>query len=240
MERHVYGRITSGLQPDTLTMKTIEFVYKRLPTWRDYPSRPHTQDERQLNQQLCNYLNSKDIREAYPMVQFNHEQGQAPNRSVDIGVSLSEDIEEYDFIEANLSIFKPFLVFECKRLPAPSRNREMEYVTSGVDGTKGGIQRFKLGLHGGKFNVAGMIAYIQDGSTSEWLTTINNWITNLSQGTIPDMCIWNTNELLKEYEEILNTGMAKCLSINQRINSNLSDKIKLYHLWIVMNERINH
>ena len=57
--------------------------------------------------------------------------------------------------------YDPYLVIEGKRLPAPTSDREKEYVT-GFDRITGTLQRFKLGLHGGRLDIGAMVAYVQD------------------------------------------------------------------------------
>lgn len=58
------------------------------------------------------------------------------------------------------------MVIECKRLPTPGgKDREREYVSGfHANGSPtGGIQRFKLGLHGGQVHDAAMIGYVVNG-----------------------------------------------------------------------------
>jgi len=57
-------------------------------------------------------------------------------------------------------------------LPAPAATREREYVTGGTE-KSGGIQRFKLGLHGAQQEAGAMIGYIQDKDPKSWQSSIN-------------------------------------------------------------------
>jgi hypothetical protein len=224
------GKITSGLAPGTLALKTIDFVRDQLPFWRDDPSRPDEQSENRLNLQLCKFLNTK-ARNDFPMVHFEHEEYQPDGRSVDVSASPVTGA----IIGASLyTIYDPVIVFECKRLPAPSSDREKEYVTGGIKRKNGGIQRFKLGLHGANHDMAAMIGYLQEGSASYWHDKINKWIVELSSGGMADVCVWSRSEMLEKLKEDSSMGIANCQSTHDRIGSAKSNKILIRHLWIKM------
>lgn len=226
----ITGKITSGLAPGTLASKTIDFVQEQLPLWRDDPNRPDEQSENKLNLHLCKFLDVK-ARNEFPLIRFDHEEYQFGLRSVDISASPITEV----IIGASLyTIYDPVIVFECKRLPAPSPDREKEYVTGGIKHTNGGIQRFKLGLHGADHDIAAMIGYIQERSAREWYDKINKWIIELSNGTIADVCVWNTSDMLEQLKEDLSKGIANCRSTNTRSGSAQSNKILIRHLWITM------
>jgi len=224
------GKITSGLVPDTIALKTINFVYAQLPAWRDDSSRPDEETEKELNLQLCKFLDSH-ARNDFPMVQFVHEEYQSNRRSPDISAS---PVAQMTIGVKLYTIYDPITVFECKRLPTPSRGREKEYVTGGTEDKSGGIQRFKLGLHGVDQNIAAMIGYLQKCSAPHWHNEINKWITELCSGIITDTCNWNLNETLEPLEEDTSNGIAKCRSVHSRTGSNRSDTIVLHHLWVTM------
>ena len=226
----ITGKITSGLALGTLALKTIDFVYEQLPLWRDDPNRPDEQYENKLNLHLCKFLDVK-ARNEFPSIRFDHEEYQFGLRSVDISASPITEV----IIGASLyTIYDPAIVFECKRLPAPSPEREKEYVTGGIEHKKGGIQRFKLGLHGANHDMAAMIGYLQEGSASDWHDKINKWIVELSSGGIADVCVWSRSELLQKLEEDPLMGIANCQSTHDRIGSAKSNKILIRHLWIKM------
>lgn len=223
------GKITSGLVLGTLAQKTIYFVYTQLPAWRDDPDRPDEQSENRLNSQLCKFLNSH-ARNDFTMVFFQHEEYQSGRTSVDISASLYEAVSGG---AKTYTIYDPIVVFEGKRLPAPSRGREKEYVTGGIE-KSGGIQRFKLGLHGTNHDVAAMIGYLQEGHASYWHDKINKWIAELSRGAIADGCVWNISEILETLEEDSSKGIANCSSTHNRSGSAQSNKILIHHLWVTM------
>lgn len=233
-EEFSIGKITSGVDLRTLALKTIDFVRRQLPIWRDDPYRPEEKSEFNLNLHLSKFLNAR-ARNEFSMIQFNIEEPQSGRRKSDMAASPVQTTS----IGANqYTIYNPFLVFECKRLPAPEPTREREYVTGGREHLTGGIQRFKLGLHGMEMELAGMIGYIQKRSVREWHADINDWIANLSSDKEADICIWNTSEKLMPLHEDVSKGLAYCQSTHSRIgNIAKKMKIELHHSWIVMNQR---
>ena len=163
--------ITSGIAPGTAMQKTLLFVETQLPIWRDMPGRPIAEGEEDLNSQLCKFLNAAARSQNFSMAYFHHEERQTGRRRVDLSALSPQPLIE------GRSYFnlEPFLVLEGKRLPAPSNDREREYVT-GTKTVSGGIERFKKGLHGASLRQAGMIAYIQNDSSEVWFPRINSWI----------------------------------------------------------------
>lgn len=115
---------------------------------------------------------------------------------------------------------------EAKRLPAPSKNREKEYVIGKKK--NGGIERFKLEEHGKGLIECGMVGYIEKDSFDYWFKSINSWISELSGRNN-----WAESEQLQNLEK--DNSYAKSYSVVHRINDHLS----LFHLWI-KNIRINH
>ena len=168
------------------------------------------------------------------MVRFDHEEYQTGRRSVDLSASPIKTM----VIGAQMyAIYDAFLVFECKRLPAPSKDREKEYVTGGVDKTSGGIQRFKLGLHGAGLDPVAMIGYVQEYSLRYWFRKIDEWISELAISARADICVWNDSELLEMIDECVPKGLAICRSVHMRTDSTTSSDITIYHLWIAMNKQ---
>jgi hypothetical protein len=197
VNKNSFGRITSGIKSKTSVLGIINFISVQLPFWRDDPNRVDEQSEHKLNAQLSKFLNYR-AREYLPMFRFDHEEPQQGNRSIDISVSPETTM----VIEARTyTIYDPVLVIECKRLPAPSADREKEYVSSqSPDKITGGIQRFKLGLHGAKYDLAAMVGYIQDYNDKGWIDTINKWIKEFAAKPTGDGCVWSDDEILHLYE----------------------------------------
>ncbi|ABW68943.1 hypothetical protein [Desulfosudis oleivorans] len=225
------GQITSGIDvPSTLALKTISFINQNLPAWRDDPDRPKEQSEDKLNLQLCKFLDSRARRD-FPMVRFDHEEYQTGIRRVDLSAS---PVEKAIFGAITYTIYDPILVIEGKRLPAPSTNREKEYVIGDVNKKNGGIERFKLGLHGFDLNIAVIVGYVQEKRLDHWYQKINEWILELADGTKKGSCVWNTDEVLKQLMQYRITRVSSCQSTHSRTGSKVSSEIKIHHLWIAM------
>jgi hypothetical protein len=232
-KENIYGgRITSGIKLKTFQLKIINFVFEQLPNWRDDHDRPDGDSEPVLNPQLSIFLDCK-ARNDFSMIHFCHEEPQLPNRSVDVAV---KPIEKMTIEAQRYTAYTPIIVFECKRLPAPDIKREKEYVT-GIDSNKisGGIQRFKLGFHGNKYDMAAMIGYVQDKPCSYWHGKINEWILELVKKPIGDGCLWKSGEILNAIAENKSVGSACYVSTHKR--QKLKDEIKIHHLWITMNKK---
>lgn len=218
----IHGRITSGLTAGTLARRTIEFVRSQLPHWRDDPDRGHVEAEEALNGQLCKFLNVA-ARSDFPVAHFHHEERQTGRRRVDLSASADSNIL------VGHSKYQPFLVLEGKRLPAPATNREREYVI-GRDRVSGGIERFKLGLHGRELNIAAIIGYVQRGSLPDWFVTINEWLTDLANSAEAN---WTIDELLAGFEHNPVARASVSSSTHARTNG-VSNEIQLEHLWVDM------
>jgi hypothetical protein len=221
------GQITCGITLKTLALRTVAFVRDQLPNWRDDSARPDQQAETKLNLQLCKFLDSR-ARNDFPMVRFDHQEYQSGRRSADLSASLVHST----LVEARLyTIYHPILVLEGKRLPAPSSDREKEYVT-GSELKSGGIQRFKLGLHGVELNLVAMIGYVQARTPPYWQKKINKWIVQLAIGSLQDGCVWTVQETLEPVAADIAKGILSYRSLHDRISGN---RIEIHHLWIVMN-----
>jgi hypothetical protein len=171
----------------------LEFVFAELARWRDDPDRAPEEAEERLNAQLCKYLNVA-ASHRFPMVLFSHEEKQTGTRRVDVAALPISG----GFIgQTYHTIYDPFLVFEGKRLPAPSLSREREYVTGGTE-KSGGIQRFKLALHGAQQKTAAIVGYVQTGDLEGWHSLINGWIRELASDTAAVDEKWSVDEQLAD------------------------------------------
>lgn len=222
------GRITEG--PSTsLVERTMEFVSSELAAWCDDPTRPPEEAEERLNAQLCKYLNVA-ASERFPMVYFHHEEKQTGTRRVDLSaLSKSGTVLGLTYH----SIYDPFLVLEGKRLPAPSADREREYVTGRTKKT-GGIQRFKLALHGAQQTTAAVVGYVQSGQLREWLSRINDWIGDEVENRESSGEDWSPAERLIDFNEDANSRVAVSSSTHPRDKSAVSGEIRLRHFWVAM------
>jgi hypothetical protein len=120
-------------------------------------------------------------------------------------------------------------VFEGKRLTTSlGLQRRKEYVIGHEEKGKhipcGGIERFKLSIHGRELNHAGMIGYIQEETPDYWRDQINGWISELSRQQHEPA--WSVNEQLTLHT----TGgrVTECSSAVFR----KTDELCLTHLWI--------
>ena len=223
-----WGRITEG-PATSLVERTLEFVFSELATWRDDPDRPPEDAEERLNAQLCKFLNVA-ASNRFPMVFFHHEEKQTGSRRVDISALSKRAI----FLGLTYhSIYDPFLVLEGKRLPAPSTDREREYVT-GRTKKSGGIQRFKLALHGASQTRAAIVGYVQSGSPRDWLLKINQWISDEAESKDISREDWSLAEQLLGFNEDSRHRIANSSSEHARDKSAVSPKIQLRHFWVVM------
>ena len=228
------GRLAFGpADEDRLVTLTLEFIREQLPAWRDDPRRPTNGSEKELNWSLCNFLEVKS-REHLPMARFTHEVPQTARRTVDIGV---HGLDEPTTIGTRpYGIDEPFLVIECKRLPSPSgKDREREYVSGfHANGSPtGGIQRFKLSLHGSQVEVAAIVGYIEKHNVPYWHEKINQWLADLVTNRSRDGLEWSSSESLRALvTDAVNTGW--CDSQHSRIGDCVTPEILLRHLWVKM------
>jgi hypothetical protein len=178
-------------------------------------------NEKQLNNALFDYL-TKTAKRFDCEFYFNPNQpNDINNANVDFGIINTE-------IENN----NPFFTIECKRLPAPKKNkndisRENEYV---IGGKGGGIERFKLNKHGidreGRpLKINAMIGYIEENNFEFWHSAINNWITHQKTNSIN----WSSDSTLdKQYFK----KIAKLFSKHNRIDNSI---VEFHHFWIIIN-----
>jgi hypothetical protein len=224
------GRITRGIIPNTLVEHTIEFVATQLPLWRDDETRTLVEAEELLNSQLCKFLEAR-ARSQFPMALFHHEEHQGKRRRVDISAAPTlEAIEAAIYLK---SIYDPFLVFEGKRIPAPAATREREYVTGFAD-RSGGMQRFKLALHGAAHDTAVMIGYAQANELAHWWGTINRWIGELVASGDDTTCSWTAGDALQVLREDSAARTSRCESKHARTGRPKAGPIRLIHFWVRM------
>jgi hypothetical protein len=221
------GRISSGISADAAALKTLDFIQRHLAGWRDDAERPNVERERDLNSQLCKYLNVAAKKDDFAMVQFHHEEPQGSQHSADMSANPLDE----DWIEGRqYTKYDPILVLEGKRLPTPGSGRECEYVASRAgEPPRGGMQRFKLSLHGETVSIACMVGYVQKETCDHWFDEINQWIDDLASTDSN----WSSSDRLRSF--IPNTGnrISRCESEHSR-TSGVSPRVRLTHLWVEM------
>jgi hypothetical protein len=226
------GSLSQDLHAPRLSIRRIvAFIAEQLPAWRDHGDRRPVRSEPLLNSQLCAYLNGAARRARLDSVQFCAEEPDetCKGRSLDIAALPRGDVL---WVEGRrYSEFEVILPIECKRLPTPTENGrdEREYVITGGT-TTGGIQRFKLGAHGAANPLALMIAYVQSGEPSQWVSTINRWIVEVSGIDAS----WQ-NERLVAGEVSPVEGVHQFRSVHRRAVAS-SPTVELQHIWILLHD----
>jgi hypothetical protein len=226
------GRINGGTGtltgpiPNTQFKRVIDFLIMYLPEFSENVSKTNIYNENGLNSRLSRFITNaakqkQEVFFAEKEIMEDETCGNSPR--VDIGIYLYVD---------DIGIDPPLItVFEGKRLTNQlQKNRRREYVIGYEEKGKhiacGGIERFKLGIHGAKLkkNCAGMIGYIQDGTAENWQQKINTWIGDLSTQFYDPA--WSIQEQLKHQKN--NERLSEYSSIVNRAKSELY----LTHLWI--------
>ena len=229
------GRITSVVKENQQLVALVDFIYQTLPVWRDDPERPNADRETDLNETLYIMLANKAKRKL-PLFLFTPEARASGQRRIDMAVMPSEKIA---LAARTYTKYETVLAIECKRLPAPTRDREREYV-SGGDKTTGGIQRFKLSEHGAGLPVAVMVGYIQRETAQIWLEKINGWLVEMAGSKTGDGLLWESGEKLGDFRYDGEAATACAISSHPRISGTPrlhEQPIKIRHLWVEMSRR---
>lgn len=218
------GRLSPDETSDSLLQQTIDFVWTSLEPWKNDPDRVSVEAEEELNAQFHNFLQSRANQE-FPMVIFQHEQKQHFRSRVD----LSAKPTVRTIIKGRIyTKYDPLIVIEGKRLPAPSKNREREYVI-GKTTHSGGIERFKLGLHGADHELAIIIGYVQKEDSNYHIARINEWISELATDPTTG---WAKEEILTGLTQIDSGEATMSNSIHSRTSDYTCSNIELLHFWI--------
>jgi hypothetical protein len=126
---------------------------------------------------------------------------------------------------------KNFYKIEAKRLTNLSANvkaREYLVATKDPDKKNGGVERFKIGKHGGDLPRCGMLGYVQSHTFVFWHSSINAWILEFSkQPAIKPN--WKRSELLQVVD--VQSSTCRFSSSHSRENAT-SSTIHLDHFWI--------
>lgn len=211
--------------------RILDFICEELPTWRDMLGNATNCAETDLTFQLAIYLsNAARQSGTFDFIQFHTEVPEkiGGNRKIDMAALPAATTV---FVEGReYGQFEMLLPIECKRLPTPKgpKREDREYVNTNK-GTTGGIQRFKLGAHGRKHTLAGMIAYVQADTFDIWKDRISTWIRDLATSDK----FWNAAECPQPTKLDNGNGVAMYRSTHARTQG-LND-IELRHLWVKMN-----
>ena len=213
-----------GPPANTQFKAVVNFLKKHFPEFREFLLTTKIYNENGLNSRLGRFITSVSIQNSLDFfaereTMEDETKGNSP--AVDIGIYLNIQ---------DLPIDPPLItVFEGKRLSKDiPKIRRREYVIGHEKDGKhikcGGIERFKLGIHGKKLNSAGMIGYLQTGAPESWETEINTWIRELAEEQ--HNIQWAEDELLTRQDS--HGHVTEYVSIVNRADNELY----LTHLWI--------
>ncbi len=220
------------LQAFSFRLAIITFIEGQLASWLQDPLRQRDASENALSEQLCRFLNSVSRKsKGFDGLQFNRESRDEyqRQRTSDLSVSPLDDVLLVD--GRQFTKYDNVLALECKRLPTPRSNDrdEREYLYSKF-GSRGGIQRFKAGLHASQHRLVGMIGYIQVGESQSWLTTVNQWIDNVA---LEDTSLeWSSNDHLAITRSDVSGTVCRLTSVHSRRDG--LQAIRVEHLWVQM------
>lgn len=215
-------------RPSASINRLLEFLQNELPRWRDDGERQAVESERELNAQLCAYLNSAAYHSTWDFIQFRTDvpDESIRGRSIDLGPQPMHTV----WIEGRrYTKYELLLPIECKRLPTPTEPQrdEREYVFSRY-GLRGGIQRFKYGVHGAAHNLAAMIGYVQQHDCIHWRDQVRTWVTQLTESDHA----WTVSEALSEVAHDQNHRFMQLRSVHKRPGTLSS--IEIFHYWVEM------
>lgn len=211
-----------GLPQKAQFDKVVAFFWKILPQFPELVLKKNISNENGLNSFLSRFIINNSANEFFFAQRESMEdetRGNSP--AADIGIYLK--VEDMPIDSPRIT------VFEGKRLTCglPVKRRR-EYVIGHENKGKqvhcGGMERFKLSIHGGNLVDAGIIGYIQDGSPDTWLQKINLWIADLCKQSLPPK--WTENEKLTLKKTI--GQITECSSTVTRAD----EELYLTHLWI--------
>jgi hypothetical protein len=221
------GQPSADTVCDSLIDQTIDFIRDSLLPWKNDSNRLPIEAEEELNGQLHDFLSSRAA-EKFPMVFFRHEQRQTGLRRIDLAAKPIKPVVIHGI---RFTPYQSVVVIEGKRLPAPEKAREREYVTGENGKISGGIQRFKLGEHGAEHDTAIIVGYVQKNSPQDWHPAINGWISELARSH-PEK--WSANEKLAPLQSDDFGALAKSVSNHPRVNGCKTPRIRIHHFWIQM------
>ncbi len=77
----------------------------------------------------------------------------------------------------------------------------------------GGVQRFKLGLHGAELSIAGIVGYIQGQIDCHWFAEVNQWIDDLASSGEAG---WSPSDRLDKFVRDPALRVSRCESEHSR------------------------
>ncbi|MGB5684383.1 MAG: hypothetical protein WBM35_01125 [Candidatus Electrothrix sp.] len=225
------GRMLGGIgtllgpPQNTQFQMVVAFIKRLLPKFADSALQDNIENENALNSRLTRFItNAADQKNFFADRESMEDERRGNSPAADIGIYLK--------INPDAGIDPPLItVLEGKRLSTKlPKKRHQEYVIGHEEKGKhvpcGGIERFKLSIHGRKLNYAGMIGYLQNETAATWHDKINTWIRELcSQSSEPR---WSEKEQLRPKKN--NGPVTEYESVVKRTN----DELQMTHLWITL------
>jgi len=201
----------------------MEFLRSHLPQFAETIASTDLQNENALNGRLSRFItNAADSEVFFAEREIMEDETRGDSPATDIGIFLK--VSDY-------SIDPPLItVFESKRLTTTlGTERHREYVygheKNGRHVPCGGIERFKLSIHGRQCRKhAGMIGYIQEETAEYWQAQINDWISDLS--LLNEIPKWSEDEHLAP---IATSGR---ISESSSVVYRQTETLHLSHLWV--------
>ncbi|MBX7242304.1 MAG: hypothetical protein K1X92_11195 [Bacteroidia bacterium] len=204
-----YYNLPKGSSTKDLVNILLSFLEEKLPEfviWFKTQNPTKKPNEDMITQKLLRFFRKIELDTGRNFC-FGYEREsiseESPKGAVDVGF--------FRFVN---SIDELFFTMEAKVLPTPNKDKsrsDSEYVYTEVGKKgKGGIERFKLNLHGVNLPQNAMIAYIEKEDFTFWHKKINTWIEEigwenefLSQPTINKIAILNSKHKRQKGEVAL-------------------------------------
>ncbi|TVT36753.1 hypothetical protein FNT36_24890 [Hymenobacter setariae] len=212
--------LTPQIPKKTIIRSITTFIEKLLVHFRN-TAVLNEQDEESITEELVKYLTHHAKNEVFFFVKESIQRPLMGRvRRTDIGAFVLPTDRT------------PVFTIEAKRLPAPGKVREKEYVI-GSDSQKpaGGIERYKRNLHGIETDSSAIVGYIQKEDIDYWVAKINSWLDELIIIGRHHEADWNTSDKLLERIDIITDVIAKYRSTSSR---GYGGDIELTHYLIVM------
>ena len=213
-----------GPSPSTQFNLVVDLVKQSLPLLAASAMKDSIHSEDGLNSLLSLFISKAARKEDLPFI-VQHQsmeeltRGGSPAPDIGIHLDIVDDVDPPPRIT----------VFEGKRLTTSlGLQRRKEYVIGHDEKGKhipcGGIERFKLSIHGRELNHAAMIGYIQENTPGNWHGQINSWILELSQQQ--EAPKWS------EVEQLTPIATRGRISESASVVYRQADTLHLTHLWI--------
>ncbi len=219
-------RITDlDVEPNKEVNKILEFVDSNISSFPFYYQEvKDSEKENRITDCLINHFDLVKVENTnleFPFRFSKNPTQEESDRETDIGI----------YIMTRTSEFKTVFEFEAKRFSESSNNKEY------VCGDRGGIERFKRGLHCSHLKVCGMLGYIQSRSSIVWIEKVNKWINELSINNKDSSIDWTDKQELLVKIDSFPPYIEKLRSINYRIQKEKEDSIVIWHFFIDLTKK---